>query len=194
MQPDRIKRIFIPFFFGILLAPLFIVLHEGGHYLAAAALGFQPRLHYGEISADFSRNRRGSTLLTGAGPAAQAILAGGGFLWLYRRRHNCRTKPAGGLDWLATWMSLNVGRWLAGSLSYPLSGTQLRDEALVFRVCGIPKWHGFSCLSLLSLIVIVLTIRLHPPRSRLIPFSFACIGGLVGVNLWLRWIGPVLLP
>ncbi len=190
------RRSLLPFLLGLAIAPSFVVLHEGGHFLAAVAFGFHPEFHYANVSYRLSRPPAPGTdlAITATGPAVQALLAAGGLLWLHRRRRGRRAEPASGIDWVATWLVFNAGRWLGGGLARPFTGTALRDEMTLSAAAGAPAWAVLSLLCLLSIGALAFAIRLHPPRSRLLPFAGAGAGGALAAILWLRIVGPWLLP
>jgi hypothetical protein len=190
------RRFMAPFLIGLPLAPLFMVLHEGAHYLAAAGLGFHPELHFARVSYHLAATPAPwvEASISAAGPAVQALLAGGALLWLHRRRRRRRRDPATSLDWLVTWLALNAGRWPAGGMARTFIGTALVDEVIVATALGLPPWLVLSLLALLALGALVATVRLHPPGWRVLPFGCAILGGVLGGNLWLRLIGPRLLP
>ena len=152
--------------------------------------------HYGATTVHYTRlpPPRADLVVTAAGPFMQALVAGGGFLWLYRRRRTRRSEPATWVDWLATWAALNGGRWLAGWVPGAISATQLKDEALLLAAGGLPIGLGLALLGLPAFAIFFTTVRLHPSGARLIPFAYAFLGGFAGLHLWLRWLGPRLLP
>ncbi len=190
---NKAQRLLLPFFCALLAGPVFIVLHEWGHVMAARSVGWGAKLQFAETRFDVPKEKftqRRNVLVTIAGPLVQILLAVAGFLWLRTSRvHRLSTVVTPG-DWVATTLVLNVGRWLrsfAGSPSHPLSD----DEAFISRAMGLPGW---LLPYFLGLVAIVATIRLHPPGARLIPFLTWSVGGVVGFFLWMKVAGPFLLP
>jgi hypothetical protein len=59
---------------------------------------------------------------------------------------------------------------------------------------GLPGWLLPYFLGLVAIVVIFATIRLHPPGDRLMPFLAWSVGGVVSALLWMRVVGPFLLP
>jgi hypothetical protein len=45
-----------------------------------------------------------------------------------------------------------------------------------------------------SLALLVFVVRLHPRGSRLYPFASAFLGAVLGGFLWLKVLGPRILP
>jgi hypothetical protein len=183
------------FLFGMFLAPTFMLLHECGHYASAAALGFRVRFHFAEIQlsqpATFSILQL--QLITAAGPAVEATLAIGGLLWLWHLRRNRLQSPATLADWLATFPIFCSLRWMrcfGGSLANPVPS----DEAHLSDSFGFPPWLLAYLLAPVGLALFIVAIRLHPRGSRLFPFVSAFLGLVLGTFLWLRVIGPRILP
>jgi hypothetical protein len=189
---NKAQRLLLPFFCGFLAGPVFIVLHEWGHFMAARSIGWGAKLHFAETQFDVPKEeftQRRIVLVSSAGPLVQILLAAAGFLWLRTSRvHRLSTVVTPG-DWVATTLALNVGRWLR-SFTGPLSD----DEAFISRAMGLPGWLFPYFLGLVAIVAIVATIRLHPPGARLIPFLTFSVGGMVGAFLWMKVAGPFLLP
>jgi hypothetical protein len=182
------------FLFGIFLAPIFILLHECGHYTAAVALGFRARFHFAEVQVFQPATLIfQDQLISAAGPAVEATLAIGGLLWLWYLRRNRLNSPATPADWLATFPIFCSLRWMrcfGGSLAHPLPG----DEAHLCTSFGFPPWLLAYILAPVGLALFIVAIRLHPRGSRLFPFVSAFLGLVLGAFFWLRVIGPRILP
>jgi hypothetical protein len=193
---NTVPRLLVPFLCAFLAGPAFIFLHEWGHYIMARSLGWRARMHYAETKFDVPSEKfspRNDMLVSSAGPFLGAVVATAGFVYLHRsRRHRPQAIATFG-DWVATTCVLNVGRWLrcfAGSPSRPVPD----DEAYISRAMGLPGWFLPYFLGVVAIIVIVATIRLHPPRARLVPFLASAVGGVAGAVLWMNVAGPILLP
>ena len=181
----------IPLLVGLLATPFFVVVHEGTHWVAARSCGTPAELHYRETTVHYDHlpPPPSDLWVVAAGPFVQALLAGGGLFWLYRLRQARRLNAATCADWLATWIALNGGRWLGVP---PITG--LHDEVLLMKAWGVPVRLGLVLLALTAITLLVATIRIHPPGGRLVPFTYAGLGGVAGVLLWMHWLGPLLLP
>ena len=66
-------------------------------------------------------------------------------------------------------------------------------RALGFKATGLPIWLGLTLLAMVAACLVVETFRLHPPGSRLVPFMYGFLGGVLGMELWLHGLGPRLL-
>ncbi len=189
-------RNLIPLLVGLLVAPFFIVVHEGAHLVVARSLGIRAELHYAATTVHYSRLAPppSDLLVTAAGPVIQALLAGGGLIWLYRLRRYRRLEPASWIDCVATWVTFNGGRWLGASAALTFAGTALKDEVVLLRASDLPIWLGLALLGLGAIGFLWAALRLHPPGGRLVPFAYAGLGGIAAVHLWMRWLGPLLLP
>ncbi len=184
----------IPFVTGLLLAPVFIFLHEAAHFGAARVLGFQATLHSGVTTVHYSHlpPPPADLVVTAAGPLLQVLIGGAGLVWLYRLRRTRRTEPATWRDWVATWCALNAGRWIGSP--FRTAAVPTPDEVLLLRASGLPVALGLTLLAVLAASAVVATVRLHSPGSRLLPFSYGFVGGSAGMELWLHGLGPRLLP
>ena len=183
------------FFIGVVLAPLVILLHECGHYAAAAAFGCTSYFHFAETSVRLEQpvSPHIFRLVTAAGPAVDAFLTIGGFLWLRRLRHGRLQSAVTSTDWLATFPVLFAARWLR-CLASPPSHPVPKDETTLSVSFGFPQWFLPYLLALAALAILTATIRLHPRGSRLVPFVSAFLGLCLGGVLWLKVFGPRVLP
>lgn len=143
------KQNLIPFLLGLLVAPFFIVLHEGAHFLTAKALRIRAELHYGATTVHYLHlpPPPADLLVTAAGPFVQALVGGAGFFWLYRLRRVWRMDPATCVDWLATWAALNAGRWLAGWVPAPYQPRDLRMRCCCSRQAACQSGSALVCLA-----------------------------------------------
>ncbi|MDB6124628.1 MAG: hypothetical protein JWQ71_3621 [Pedosphaera sp.] len=186
----------VPFLFGTATFPVFIFLHECGHYLTGICFGLRMKFHYAEVGFTGAKEKftpQVDALVASAGPLVGAVFMLVGFLWLRRlRRHRIEAVPTA-RDWLATSLAMNVGRWLRGFTGSP-SQPQPNDEAFVSHAIGLPKWFLPYLLGMFAVVALALIIRLHPPRERLFPFSWMLLGGVAGTLLWMRFVGPFLFP
>ena len=120
------------------------------------------------------------------------LIGGAGLLWLYRLRQTRRTETVTWRDWVATWCALNAGRWIGSPFSTAAVPTP--DELVLLRASGLPVALGLALLGVVAAAAVVATVRLHPARSRLLPFAYGFVGGSAGMELWLHGLGPRLLP
>lgn len=183
------------FIFGAFFAPVVILLHEYGHYVVAMAVGVTPHMHYGETTANYSHSPlpRSSLLITAGGPAVTALMTLAGFVWLWHLRRGRSGEVATCADWLATFLALCAIRWVrcfTASPAHPQPG----DEAILSAGFGFPPWLLPYLIGLASLALLVVTIRLHPRGSRLVPFGSALVGIYFGCFLWFEVVGPRILP
>ena len=184
-------RYLVPFFCALLASPAFIVLHELGHYAAGACLGLGGTFHYAGVNMAIPEERltRSADFIhASAGPLVNAALAVSGLLWLYRLRRDRRDAPPVLKDWLATTLVLCAGRWTG------LAPTRLGDEKHLSQIFGVPVWVFPTVLGLFALFAFTLMFRLHPRGRRLFPFLAAGAGGMIGLLLWLKLLGPFVLP
>ena len=194
---QSVKKHLVPFLCGLLLGPTLILLHECGHCAAGAFLGWRVKLHYAESDFNAPKGRltqQKDLLVTSAGPLLGAVMALAGFFWLRRLREHRLAAAVGPADWLATTLLVfNTGRWFR-CVTGPPSNPMPNDEAWISRGVGLPAWLLPYLLGLIALIVLIATIRLHPRGSRCLPFLSLGLGGVTGTLLWMKIVGPLLLP
>jgi hypothetical protein len=196
MKFNPARSIFLPFFCGLLIMPSFIFFHECGHYAVARYFGLHAQFRSAEVritGTDTPSFYKKDDWIVLAGPLTNFLLMIAGFVWLRCLRQRRIDAPPTWIDWLATVVALNAGRWLrcfAGTPAHP----QPADEAQLSRIAGCPPWVLPYLLGILAVWVIVMIIRLHPPGSRLIPFTSIFTGGALGAFLWVRVVGPFLFP
>jgi hypothetical protein len=182
-------------FFGVLFGPAVLLLHECGHYFASVALGLTTHFHFAEVTTNYTLpvSTRDMQLVGAAGPAVEALLAIGGFFWLRRLRRGRLQAPATSWDWLATFLVLCAGRWLRG-FTGPPGRPQPPDEAFLSASFGFPEWLFPYLLAPAALALLIAAVRLHPRGNRLAPFGSAVLGVGLGLVLWLKVLGPRILP
>lgn len=181
----------IPFLCAFVAGPAYIVCHELGHCIGGVCLGLRVKLHYAETIVYVPKEKdtpATDIVHAGAGPLVTAVMAAGGFLWLYRLRRHRREAEATPGDWLATSLVLNAGRWAGGFIRPG------QDEAFVSQTLGLPWWLLPYLLGVVAFIPLVAAVRLHPPGARLFPFASLLLGGLTAFLVWTRLLGPLLLP
>ena len=187
----------VPFSCALVASPLFVLLHEIGHYVAGVCLGFSATLHYDQVTGTMPKEAltwRGDALQASAGPLVQFVLAVAGFAWLRSLRQHRREAAVTMQDWLATVLiGLNAGHWLQG-VADPFGYRQLIDEARVSGAIGLRPTVLPCLFAFLAVVALLATMQLHPPGSRLLPFLSMAAGGAIGFFVWIRLAGPLLLP
>lgn len=194
LQKTSAKTYWVPFVLALLTFQAFIILHELGHYLPLAFLGLNPEFHYTKIVLQQGTKitYQADILFASGGPLMNAFLGILGLLWLGRLRSGRIDSSPTILDWIATCLAINLGRSLRGFSG--MSSNQLSDEAYVSRAFGLPPWMLPCVLGAVAVGALFITIRLHPPGRRLLPFASLIVGGTIGVTLWTKVIGPLAFP
>ncbi len=130
----------VPFSCALVASPIFVLLHEIGHYVVGVCLGFSATLHYDQVTGTMPKEAltwRGDALQASAGPLVQVVMAVAGFAWLRSLRHHRCEATVTIKDWLATVLvGLNAGHWLRG-FADPFGYRQLIDEARVSGAIGL---------------------------------------------------------
>lgn len=178
---------------GVAFGVAGVILHECGHYLTALALGFSPHIHFARTTVSSADTPAANFLVTAAGPGVNALLILAGLIWLWYLRHNRQQEPATMIDWVASMPALYAARWLLG-LHRPSAYPGSYDEATLSIMAGLPRWGLPYFLGAVALVMFAWVIRLHPPGRRLFPFCAAAAGCYLGLVLWLKVLGPRVLP
>lgn len=174
------------FIFGIVFAPVAIMLHEFGHFGAGLMFGLKPHLHFAMTTMAQTTPFR-DFLVTAAGPMVTALISIGGIISLwFQRRYKVRSPKVWSI-WLATFCALCAGRWLRPP-------NHLFDEVRLSTYLGVAPGFLPCAVVALALVILVMTVLLHEPGKRLIPFSSATMGLCLGIILWMSVLGPRVLP
>jgi cytochrome bd-type quinol oxidase subunit 2 len=151
------------FLFGVVFAPIAILLHESGHCGALAAIGTGPELHFASTTSARSIPPRAMPWVVAAGPAITAMMSFGGLLWLWYLRHGRLREPVKLGEWLATFCVLCALRWVrAIALQKP------SDEANLSTTFGLPQQFLPYLFVVVALILLIAVLRMHP-RGSLLP-------------------------
>ncbi len=183
---------------SLLLAPVTIVLHEGGHLFTALAVGFpHPTLHFNSVDPGAADGlpRSAAGLAALAGPAVSAALAVGACAWL---RWRAATPWAAALAVTAAsrfvvgvpYTIVNAGALLIGSQLAPPEF----DETKAGAALG---WSGDALLAGTSLVLAVVLWSVGRGLfrgERVAAWSGLLIGTALGWAVWMLGLGPLLLP
>lgn len=140
--------------------------------------------------------------ITIGGPV-QTILTGTiGFILLLFRRKKILENGMKILDWLYVFLSLFWLREVC-NLTMSISSALLNgkknyfggDERIIATVLEIPQGSIAIPLALIGLCIALFVIfRIIPKEQRLIFISSGFLGGITGFILWLRILGPIVMP
>jgi len=143
-----------------------------------------------------------SILITLGGPIQTTFTGLLGLLLLFLRRKQIRNTGLTHFDWLFVFMSLFWLRELFNivvSISSGLiegNGTYFGgDEAKISQYLELPIWTIGIVLGIIGLVSSIFVIfKIIPSRMRLTFISGGFIGGIIGFILWMKVIGPIILP
>lgn len=182
----------------VVLAPLAIVLHEVGHYAAAAWVGSEnPVLHYSWTDPGNLPAKSASTdgVIGLAGPAVSIILALSACAWILVR---------GPARWAFALAIGAVSRFVV-AVPYTLINLVVR---LMGGTVGAPAfdeykagtalgWSGDALLASTVVVlvgVLVFVGRKLPPGERSVAWSGLIAGTVLGWICWMLLLGPAVLP
>jgi hypothetical protein len=194
MTSIPINRLF-PFILAFLFLPSVIMLHEGGHYIAATFLGMQPKLGYRSVSfGQSSASKLNRIVVPSAGPIVDLSFCLCGAIWLASRRQGKNNEPFSLKDWSAYIFSMACLRWLLQPMGLLIiNPAGISDERKISLAIGLQEWFVPCVLSLIALIVIINSLYLSPLRSRLSSFLTVSISIGCGVYLWAYVLGPLII-
>ncbi len=183
---------------SVLLAPLTIVIHELGHLLVARAVGFpNPVLHFSSVDPGAAAGLPDSALglATLAGPIVSAVLALVACVWIGWRAAT---------PWALALAVTAVTRFAVG-IPYTLVtgiirfvGAQLAPPAFdEYKAGAALGWSGDLLLAATSALCIAVLwwIGRHLQRdARGATWLGLFVGTATGWALWMKGLGPWLLP
>ncbi len=196
----------------ILFTAIGTISHEYGHILMAESLGYDTALHFDhmlyhqseqieqEVGADQVERDELSILL--AGPASTLLISLIGLTLLFFRKKK-HTKSAFQFpDWMAVFLALfclrsvfNLFMSIIQGLYFDapsfFGGDELRISKLLNYWEGtVPIFTAVIC----ALIAFGVLFQLIPAKHRINFILAGLIGGSSGYVLWMKLIGPIVLP
>lgn len=176
-------------------APIGILLHELGHYLAARAFGFADAvLHFGSVtsvSAEAEATAWQRAIQFGAGPAVTlALLAISCFATARFGARATTTAPGFAVGVRSAILGF---AYLAARLRGPADNGSF-DELNVARALGLPidlVMLGTVGLLLGGWLFLILAIA---PGKRIAAVGAAAAGTALGLLIYVGWLGPLILP
>lgn len=153
---------------------------------------FTEKAKFEEIQVSIQSER----LLISCGGPFQTILTGTvGFILLlkYRKKDNWK-------QWLLIYLTLFWTREVFNFLHYFLNshilGKNSRgDEMKIAKYYDFPEWSIISIFAIIGFIICSYTIFFIVPKSKRNSFILGgFVGGILGFYLWMKQIGPILLP
>lgn len=201
LTSDRRSR-FIAAAFATVLAPLTILAHEAGHFLAYVTFGFpDPRLHYARAGweglREFTQHMQAGDLAaaesianvtlagvsTAAGPLVTYVAIGLG-LWALHRFESV----AGAA------LAVGASARVVVFISAVTGQAQTSDEASLSRAFQIPEiaLHLVGLFAFMAAVGGTFVLLKRQGRGRLlVPLA---VGTVFGTGLWMGILGQVILP
>ncbi len=181
--------------------------HECGHYFIAKWLGYDPNLHFARTSwrseaiDEYTQANHGFWILI-SGPLQTLSIGTLGLVLLYLYRQTFyQTNSLSISQWVIIFLSLFWTRQFANYAIWTwnkLSSTNFKsnsDEIQIARQLQLPEGVILTFSALIGLIVLVVVIfRFIPEKLRLSFMSAGLFGGVFGYIVWMKWLGPWLIP
>ena len=207
MMSQRQKQYALSILFA-LLSPLWVLLHEAGHYLAAFYYRFDPLLSFASVHYKFPSDTPANRLMviTAAGPTVNVlamILAIIGLHFAGRAGSGSTTVKA----WLWTFVAsggfrffqgvyylLEAG-WLALSDNQATSQRLMKnDEAKISLSLDLPVLTFTWLTVIFAVIGFTFVYRFHKRNGSLGPFFASAPAAALSMALYVAWLGPIMLP
>jgi hypothetical protein len=177
--------------------PCSIILHELGHFLTVIALGHKATMAYAAVHFEMlvsETNSRDLLLTTIAGPATNLLIAIVGALGL---RSFAKKVDLGKIKWRWIWIwifSICCCSGLRGLAKLSRSSESESDEEFILNHFEIGAVEGILILALPSLFFLWILLSFHFRKSSLPTLFLGMLTGSCGLMLWLKALGPALLP
>lgn len=166
-----------------------ILLHESGHYFAAKLFGWGTHFSYSRVSiVEGTTTPMSRFLFKAAGPMVDVVLVVVGVIGLSRSRARTPDISPGIEYWIATACVLASLRWLKAPFQLG------SDEAEMSVQIGLPYYVIPCVMAIPTVCVIGFLLCKHYQQQTIPPLVVGFLAGSASLLLWLRVIGPQVLP
>jgi len=154
------------------------------------------------LNGKFDTEKHDSIFFTLGGPLQTMVTGTIGILWLWYHRKKIMAKTELSVkEWFAVIVAFFWSRQffnlLTGLISYAGSGVfpKRGDEARISRYFDLPLSTVNISTGLISLVLLIwVTFYLIPKNQRLSFILAGFVGSALGFVIWMKWVGPVVLP
>jgi hypothetical protein len=184
-QQKSTKTYVLQFFlFAIIAAPVTILLHEVGHYIAARVAGFEnPVIHFAYTSF--------GTLTHGAAAEATVVALLGGPLSSAIQVIICAIL----LAFFRHPLLYTIGIFAQARVFKVFYQFQTMDETKIAELFNLPIYLTLLISWLIFIIALVyFSVRLKQEIRLLIVYPIMIVGLSLGAIAWFKWLGPLILP
>ena len=198
------KKLFISLSLAFILFTVIGTLsHELGHYFVARILGYEASINYASTHYDHDRSTSiGDSLLITMGGPLQTMIFGsiGVILVIWNKKKYMSKNEPGWKLWLGVLLSLfwlrELFNFLLGLLTLLFARSQFTagDEIKIAMAFSLPILSVSMASAILATGVLCLMLYVLPKKVRFTFLAALCFGGIMGYLIWLKWLGPVLLP
>ena len=199
----HIKSFIILSLYFIFFTCIGTLMHEAGHYAIAGLLGLHPQLHYNFTSLqDQSLTASESYLVTAAGPLSTLFTALLGLIYLFQRvKAALPVSEWSRLHTLAFFASLFLLRFPFNALVRGITlffhtpGDMASDEQSLALALDWPKDSISLFMALMaSVVLLIIFFRFVTKQDRWMVLLSAFTGSFFGILIWMKFLGPLLLP
>lgn len=200
-------KLFLYLTLGFILATVIGTLsHELGHYLIAKSKGFNAQIHYGYTSwsngnvFDNPNHIKDILWIALGGPISTLLTSILGLSLLAFNYSSIKKSAAlSFIHWINIFLALfslrfvaNLFIWIAG-INRDVS--TLMDEVRIAMYLGWPSWILMIVTFCLGLVILAwVFLKCIPSKHRGTFLLGGMVGGVSGFIIWMKLLGPILLP
>jgi len=202
LQPILHRKLFFLLFLAFIVMTVIGTLsHEFGHWFAAWVSGHDASISYAatHYTGDVRLTPEVWFWFTLGGPVLTMLTGTIGVLLTLSFRGRDHDLTLG--QWAVVFTSLFWLRQLANGLVISAvfivtgSAPARADEYWIARYCGLPLWSiVIATAAIGALVLAYITFFVVPRHQRRIFLAAGLCGGVAGYLIWLKWLGPVLMP
>lgn len=169
--------------------PCGMLLHEGGHWIAAKFFGWDTHFAYSRTSFTASDlTTRSYFVFIAAGPLVDVAFVATGLLYLYWTRHSGKKRTLRAAFWFASALVFSAMRWLKAPFQ------EGADESRISDLLEMPWQVVPWILFLPACLVFACLVWTHYRERTLVPLGIGFGAGMLSFLSWYFLVGPQLLP
>ena len=172
--------------------PMMIFIHEVGHYVAARSQGFEARLSFAQVNFFVTPEQHAGIeglIVTLAGPGINYLLAAIAVFGLYLMSK--RSRQARWDWWVIAMLSVVISGGCRGFKAIDHHGS---DEEFISKAMGMPGSALPWLMMIPTAFLLYYLVRFHIRQRSMRLLLLGWLAGMAGVVLWMKVVGPVVLP
>lgn len=134
------------------------------------------------------QNQKNEAIINASGYGVSCLLLLIGFFLLYRRSDRKQAMKVS--NWLGFFLSLVFVRYLVYHSVTIYSHSLFCQETSFFHVIGLPTFISIYILYAIGVTMALYIVYLLPKEHRLKTILSGLVGGLIGLIIWMKLVGP----